>query len=144
MACAYAQSSADWTLQYFYDEEKSELSLADLACPSAARCIAVGTILDREGRGKPRYTAVVTSDAGGRWALVPLREQPRSVFFLNEDSGWMVTRDGIWFTQEAGRAWTRIADQIKPNKKLDRAPNTGLLLRVWFLDATHEIGRAHV
>ncbi|MEQ1886389.1 MAG: YCF48-related protein [Bryobacteraceae bacterium] len=136
----FAQKPADWALQYFYDEEKSELVIADLACPSASRCIAVGTIQDRDGRGKPRFTAVVTSDAGARWALVPLREQPRSVFFLNEDSGWMVTRDGVWFTEEAGRAWTRIADQIKPNKKLDRAPDSGLLLRIWFVDPQHGYG----
>jgi hypothetical protein len=132
-----AQKPADWTLQYFYDDDKSDLAIADIACPSVARCIAVGTIQDREGRGKPRFTAVVTSDSGAHWALVPLREQPRSIFFLNDDAGWMLTRDGVWFTEEAGRAWTRISDQIKPNKRLDRAPEGGLLLRLWFLDAMH-------
>ncbi|MEQ1948630.1 MAG: hypothetical protein ABL995_15685 [Bryobacteraceae bacterium] len=137
---ASAQKPADWALQYFYDEVKTELAIADMACPSASRCIAVGTIQDRDGRGKPRFTAVVTSDAGARWSLVPLREQPRSVFFLNEDAGWMLTRDGIWFTEEAGRAWTRIADQLKPNRKLDRAPDSGLLLRLWFVDARHGYG----
>src|ERR1035437_3262396 len=31
----------------------------------------------------------------------------------------------------------RISEQIKPDKKLADAPRTGLILRVWFLDAQH-------
>ena len=68
---------------------------------------------------------------------MPLKEFPRSIFFLDESNGWMVTGEGLWFTREAGRSWLRIADQIKPNKKLADAPRGGLILRVWFLDAQH-------
>jgi hypothetical protein len=128
-----------WTLQYFYDEIGKELQITDLAFPSAARGIAVGTIVDRDGR-KPQFTALVTSDAGVHWSLVPLKEFPRSLFFLNESAGWLVTSDAIWFTDEAGRSWKRLSDQIKPNRKLERAPRGGLLLRVWFLDAQHGYG----
>jgi hypothetical protein len=134
---AFSQQAPGWALQYFYDQERSELAIADLAFPSATRGIAVGTIVDRDGEKKPRFTAVVTSDAGEHWSLVPLKEQPRSIFFLNESAGWMVTRQGIWFTAEAGRGWTRIADQIKPNRKLASAPDSGLLVRLWFLDEKH-------
>jgi hypothetical protein len=49
----------------------------------------------------------------------------------------MVTAEGLWFTSEAGRSWTRIADQIKPNKKLADPPRDGLILRVCFLDEHH-------
>jgi hypothetical protein len=125
-----------WTVQYFYDQDRTELQLTDLAFPSAERGIAIGTIYEREGR-KPRYTALVTSDGGTNWALVPLKEFPRSIFFLDESNGWLVTSEGIWHTVESGRSWTRISDQIKPNKKLDSPPQGGLILRVWFLDAQH-------
>lgn len=125
-----------WTLQYFYDQDGKDLHITDLAFPSAKRGIAVGAIIDRDGR-KPQFTSLVTSDGGEHWALTPLKEFPRSLFFLDESNGWMVTGDSLWFTQEAGRSWTRIADQIKPDKKLVDAPHTGLILRVMFLDAQH-------
>jgi hypothetical protein len=130
------QENARWTLQYFYDQDGKDLHITDLAFPSAKRGIAVGTIVDREGR-KPQFTSLVTSDGGEHWALTPLKEFPRSIFFLDESNGWLVTSESLWFTQEAGRSWTRISDQIKPDKKLADAPHTGLILRVWFLDAQH-------
>jgi hypothetical protein len=132
---AFAQPPK-WTLQYFYDQNGKDLAITDLAFPSATRGIAVGTILDRAGR-HPQFTALVTSDGGTHWALVPLKEFPRSLFFLDEMNGWMVTGEGLWFTREAGRSWLRIADQIKPDKKLKDAPRGGLILRVWFLDEHH-------
>jgi hypothetical protein len=125
-----------WTLQYFYDQNGKDLHITDLAFPSAKRGIAVGAIIDREGR-KPQFTSLVTSDGGEHWALTPLKELPRSIFFLDESNGWMVTGESLWFTQEAGRSWTRIGDQIKPNKKLASPPHAGLILRVWFLDTQH-------
>ena len=130
------RDGARWTLQYFYDQDGKDLHITDLAFPSAKRGIAVGAIVDREGR-KPQFTSLVTSDGGEHWALTPLKEFPRSIFFLDESNGWMVTGESLWFTQEAGRSWTRISDQIKANKKLADAPRGGLILRVWFLDAQH-------
>jgi hypothetical protein len=126
-----------WTVQYFYDEHHSRLELTDLAFPSIDRGVAIGTIYDdRDGR-KPKYTALVTNDGGAKWSLVPLKEFPRSIFFLNDSLGWMVTPEAIWLTEESGRSWTRIAGQIKPDKKLADPPPGGLILRVWFLDAKH-------
>jgi hypothetical protein len=134
-----ASSAPCWTLQYFYDQTDKELRITDLAFPSITRGIAVGEIDDKQGR-RPQYTAVVTSDGGAHWSLVPLKEFPRSIFFLNETAGWMVTNDALWFTDEAGRSWKRVGDQIKPNRKLAQAPRGGLLLRVWFLDPQHGFG----
>ncbi len=131
-----SKDGARWTLQYFYDQDGKDLHIVDLAFPSAKRGIAVGAIVDREGR-KPQFTSLVTSDGGEHWAVTPLKEFPRSIFFLDELNGWMVTGESLWFTQEAGRSWTRIGDQIKADKKLADAPRTGLILRVWFLDAQH-------
>jgi len=130
------KEGARWTLQYFYDQDGKDLHITDLAFPSAKRGIAVGAIVDREGR-KPQFTSLVTSDGGEHWSLAPLKEFPRSIFFLDESNGWMVTGESLWFTQEAGRSWTRISDQIKANKKLADAPRGGLILRVWFLDMQH-------
>ena len=128
-----------WTLQYFFDENNKELRITDLAFPSATRGVAVGAIVDRKG-GRPQFTAVVTSDGGAHWSLVALKEFPRSLFFLNETAGWLVTEDGIWFTDEAGRSWKRLSGQIRPNHRLFGAPDAGLLLRVWFLDPQHGYG----
>jgi hypothetical protein len=123
-----------WKIQYFYDELGVELHLVGLAFPSATRGIAVGTIVDRIGGHRAKHTAVVTSDGGAHWALVPLQDTPRSVFFLDESNGWMVGRDGIWYTQEAGRSWKRISNQLHPQKKVGEE---GAVLRVAFLDPQH-------
>ncbi len=126
-----------WTLEYFYDEAGKELRITDLAFPSATRGIAVGEIIDRHGGRKPQFSAVLTSDGGAHWSLEPLKEFPRSIFFLNESAGWMVTSEAIWFSDEAGRGWRRISEQIKPNRKLEDAPSAGVILRVYFLDERH-------
>lgn len=139
--CAIAQqiTQQKWTLQYFFDQDGKELRITDLAFPSGARGVAVGEFIGQKVR-KPEYTAVVTSDGGEHWSLVPLAEFPRSLFFLNESSGWLVTADSIWFTSEAGRSWARIGSQIRPDRRLAGAPDSGLLLRVWFLDEQHGFG----
>ncbi len=128
-----------WTIQYFYDELKSEMEITDLAFPSAQRGIAVGAIFEKNS-GKERDTAVVTSDGGLHWSLVPLKEFPRSLYFLNDSIGWMVTDRGLWFTEESGRTWKKVSDQIKPDKTLTPETTIGLLLRVWFLDEKHGFG----
>ena len=91
-------------------------------------------MIDRRGGRKPKPSSVVTSDGGAHWSVVPLADAPRSVFFLDESNGWLVTRDGIWYTAEAGRSWKRISYQIKPQKKLGEP---GVVLHVAFLDPMH-------
>ena len=132
-------SNGRWTVQYFYDVDRSVLELTDLAFPSALRGVAIGTIYDKLEEKKPKYTALITSDGGTQWSLVPLKEFPRSIFFLDDSLGWMATTNGIWFTQESGRSWTKISEQPKPNKKLGEVPG-GLILRLWFLDPQHGYG----
>lgn len=113
------QNAPKWRVQYFYDEEKSNLNLVDLQFPSAARGMAVGTIV--EGN-RQKHVAVVTSDGGAHWQLTKLDETPVSLFFLREDLGWMVTTKGLWETTEAGRNW----------RKLPKLP--GQVFRVCFID----------
>jgi hypothetical protein len=130
-----AQSTPrQWRMQYYYDDLGADFRIVGLAFPSATRGVAVGELIDRRGAHRPKHTAVVTSDGGLHWALVPLPDAPRSVFFLDESNGWFVGRDGIWYTAEAGRSWKRVSYQIKPQKKLGEQ---GVVLRVAFLDPMH-------
>jgi photosystem II stability/assembly factor-like uncharacterized protein len=111
-----------WQTQYFYDHAKSIFVICDMQFPSANRGVAVGVIRD-EKREEPM--SVVTADGGLHWQTVPLKEAPVSLFFLNENLGWMVTSKGLWQTVEAGKTWT----------KLPKLPAE--IYRVHFIDETH-------
>jgi hypothetical protein len=129
-----------WKIEYFYDQERSQLQIADLAFPSAQRGVAVGWIQATNAERKPKASALVTSDGGEHWTLSPLKDEPRSLFFLNDSLGWMVADNGIWVTEEAGRSWRKVSDQKKPNAKIGPTPPGGLIRRVWFLDEQHGFG----
>ena len=70
---------------------------------------------------------LLTSDGGGHWTLVPVKEPGSSLYFLDDSLGWMVTDKGIWQTEEAGRSW----------HKLNTPKDMKDILRVWFLDRQH-------
>jgi len=124
-----------WAVQYFYDEDRSQLQIVDLVFPSAERGFAAGILT--EYSGKQKFTAMWTSDGGAHWTLDPFKEEPRSLFFLNDSLGWMVTDKGIWKTEESGRTWRKISDQKKSDKTIIRGPSRGLILRVAFFDSEH-------
>lgn len=115
------RSAEKWKMQYFYDKEGSQLAFTDIQCPSARRCVAAG-ILQEEKSDKG--VIVLTADGGATWKLEEIKEHPISLFFLNVNSGWMVTDRGIWATDETGQTWKKIKDQKD-------------LVRVWFLTETH-------
>ena len=92
-------------MQYFYDQEKTSLTINDFVFPSAKYGIAVGYVAEGK-REDP--TQLVTSDGGDHWELSPLKEMPISLFFLDDSLGWMVTTKGLWRTTEAGRNWTKL------------------------------------
>jgi len=103
---ARAAFAADrWTVQFFHDKDHSSLTINDLQFASATRGVAVGYLMEKKSLVP---TALVTSDAGKTWTFVTTKEVGTSVFFLNDQSGWMVTNSGIWSTDEAGRSWKRI------------------------------------
>ncbi|HEY1760901.1 MAG TPA: YCF48-related protein [Bryobacteraceae bacterium] len=137
LAIAPALFGERWNIQYFYDENHSKLEIVDMAFPTAQRGIAVGWVGDTTSDRKVKPTAVITNDGGAHWTLSPLKEEPRSIFFLNANSGWMVTETGIWFTSEAGLNWRKLCEQPKPDSKLGPATPGGLILRVWFVDEQH-------
>ena len=122
LACATPLAAERWRVQYFYDENKSTLTLADIKFPSARRGVAVGHLT--EGN-REKGVAVLTSDGGEHWQVAPLKEIPVSLFFLNENLGWMVTQKGIWETTEAGHNW----------RKLPGSPQGAF--RVHFADEKH-------
>jgi hypothetical protein len=110
-----------WRIQYFYDKENSSITFTDIACPSARRCIASGVLEDNK---HDKGVVAITSDSGANWQIEDVKDHPVSLFFLNENKGWMVTDRGIWETVEAGRAWKKIKDL----KELER---------VYFVDENH-------
>lgn len=130
-----------WNIQYFYDKAREQLNIADLAFPSPQRGIAIGRIEEANPEKTPKPVVLTTSDGGANWTLSTLKDQPRSLFFLNDSTGWMVTDNGIWLTQESGRSWTKIGGQKnfarEPRNRNFPRPAGGLILRVWFLDEQH-------
>jgi photosystem II stability/assembly factor-like uncharacterized protein len=112
-----------WKIQFFYDKAGSTLNIQDLQCPSATRCVAVGTIEDRKGRSNGAL--VTTEDGGKNWGLADFAEQPVSLFFLNPSLGWMATDRGVWATLDGARTW----------KKLDGLKKG--ILEVYFLNPQH-------
>lgn len=117
-----AQAEQKWTLQYQYNRDQSTLHLVDFRCPSTQRCIAAGIL---EKNSKEQGVVVLTSNAGNDWSIVDVKDQPISLFFLDDTYGWMVTDKGIWVTEESGRSWKKI-----------ESPKKGIL-RVYFLDRSH-------
>lgn len=119
-------AQAAWNLAYFYDDERETLHFTAIAFPSVARGIATGVIIDERGEKRPRNVALVTADGGSTWSEVKIDDQPVSLFFLNDSQGWMVTRGGIWKTEESGRTWKRLSKH-----------SDSKVLKVWFLDVNH-------
>lgn len=95
-----------WRLQYCYDEDTSSLTLQDLKFPSPRRGVGVGYLTET---GKIKPVVLLTRDGGEHWNLSQVPEAGHSLFFVNETLGWMVTRNGIWRTDEAGQNWKRCA-----------------------------------
>ncbi len=114
-----ALAAERWKMQYLYDADQQTLRIADIKFPTATRGIAVGVLTPQRGRRKP--VALLTSDGGDHWTQVKLDEFPVSLFFLNENTGWMVTVDGLCRTDDAGKTWKKIHGFKK-------------ILQVWFAD----------
>src|SRR6187549_3741662 len=88
-------SAREWKISYFFDQARETLHFADIAFPSATRGIAVGSIVDEVGERPPKHIGLITIDSGDHWTQVKLSDEPRSLFFLNDSIGWMVTDRGI-------------------------------------------------
>jgi photosystem II stability/assembly factor-like uncharacterized protein len=107
LAAAALSAEPRWRLKYFYDEDETSLAIVDLTFKSPQRGVAAGVL--RTLKGKVSGMMLVTADGGANWSRVPVDEPPRSIFFLNDSLGWMVTENGIWKTLESGRTWKRVS-----------------------------------
>ncbi len=97
-----------WRVLYFYDELESSLVINDFKFMTAERGIAAGFLLDK--KNKIKATAITTADGGAHWTLVPLKEVPLSIFFLDENRGWMVGDKFLWSSADGGRTWVKLGD----------------------------------
>ncbi len=119
LLAASAFAEPQWKARYFYDEDDTSLAIVDLKFSSPRRGIAAGVITGSNDSIKP--VVIVTSDGGEHWTVQPLKEAARSLFFLDDSLGWMVTERGIWKTEESGRSWRKL-----------KAPSG--IVRVYFAD----------
>jgi hypothetical protein len=120
-----------FVMHYFYDQDKSEIQLIDLKFPSAQHGMAAGVVTAGK-RLEP--TLLITTDGGVHWSIaplkgiLPLKDVPLSLYFVDDSQGWMVTDKGLWFTGDFGHAWRKAGDIPKG------------ITRVWFLTTTHGWG----
>ncbi|MCX6591177.1 MAG: hypothetical protein NTZ56_06605 [Acidobacteria bacterium] len=106
-------------VKYFLDKDDESLGIIELNFLTARRAVAIGQL----DTNKRRYGVMLsTSDGGETWQSEPLKDLPRSLFFLNDSLGWMVTERGVWQTEEGGRSWRKLSGEQS-------------IARVHFLDA---------
>lgn len=96
-----------WRRVFYHDTDAESLVISDFRFPSSRRGIAVGYLASNKGK-KPKGVAVVTSNGGQSWDVIPLRSIPRTVFFLDDSTGWVVAEDGLYQTLESGRSWQKV------------------------------------
>ena len=111
-----------WRQLYFYDELKASLVINDFQFLTPNHGVAVGFLVDRDGKIKP--TSLTSDDGGKHWTLASLKEVPLSLFFVNENQGWVVGDKSIWQSGDGGRTWRKLSP-------LDNA------VRVYFLSPEH-------
>jgi hypothetical protein len=111
-----ASAAERWKLQFFHDEDQSELTFTDLQFPTAQTGIACGILVDRKNDFKPRGVALITRDAGETWKQSQLPDIPVSIHFVDESLGYMAGEKGIWKTEERGLTWKRLKSVRGINK----------------------------
>jgi hypothetical protein len=103
-----SENAERWRVLYSYDELQSSLVINDFKFLTAQHGVAVGFITDQ--KGKIKATALTSEDGGAHWKLAPLKEVPISLFFLNENRGWMVGDKSTSLTDDGGRTWRKISE----------------------------------
>jgi len=118
VACAAER----WRMVYYNDAESdSRFTITAFAAPSAGRAMAAG---HAETGHKGRPHALVTDNGGRTWTAVQPPDVASSLYFLDQQNGWLVGAKDIWHTPDFGRTW----------RKLGRAEGA---VRVWFRDPQH-------
>jgi hypothetical protein len=107
-AAGLAQTGPAVSVKFFHDEDRSSLSLGEIAFSSPERGVVLG-ISDSEKDGT-RPVALVTSNGGVNWTPVRLKKPGISLFLLDDSHYWMVATDGVWFSAEGGREWKKLSN----------------------------------
>jgi hypothetical protein len=94
-----------WAIQYMFDEVDSELLINDFVTLSSQRAIAVGLI--RHESRHDQGVALLTRDAGRSWTTVRLKDEPYSIFALDDSRLFLVGADALWYSNEGGASWER-------------------------------------
>jgi photosystem II stability/assembly factor-like uncharacterized protein len=93
-----------WQIQYFYDQNDSDLTLLNLQFTSPGHGVATGYISQK---GKTRPAVVSTEDGGAHWSLAQVKEPGLALFLLDEKLGWMASAKRIWKTLDGGHTWQK-------------------------------------
>ena len=95
-------------VKYFFDQHEESLGIIELKFLTARRAVAIGRL---DARNRISGVLLTTNDGGETWQQEPLKDLPRSLFFLNDSIGWMVGERGIWQTDEGGRSWRKLSGE---------------------------------
>ena len=109
VATLHLHAQGRWKVQYFHDEDRSSVRLTDIAFPSATTGIACG-VMSRIDRDRPEGIVLVTRDGGKAWQEVKVNDLPVSLHFVDDSTGFLVTGNGIWKTEERGLTWKRVKE----------------------------------
>lgn len=97
--------AAGWKLQYFYDENDSQLTLSDLEFQTATNGAACGFITYEKRR---QGVVLLTRDGGKNWQKVDVPDIPIDIDFVDDSLGFLLTNKGIYKTEERGLEWKKI------------------------------------
>lgn len=98
--------SSAWKVVYAVDEDRMDFEIIGLQFASPRTGFVAGRLM-RDGRLR-ESRLLVTVDAGATWKPVKLRDQPLSLFALNERHLWVVTGKGLLFSADAGATLTKL------------------------------------
>ncbi|BDC52158.1 hypothetical protein F183_A44730 [Bryobacterales bacterium F-183] len=97
---------ASWKMQYFYDEDKSELTITDLEFQSVTSGAACGVITYE--RKRPQGVVLLTRDGGVTWKQVQAPDVPIDIQFVDDSQVFLLTDKGIYKSEERGLEWKKL------------------------------------
>lgn len=94
-----------WAMQYFYDENDSELTITDLEFKTAKHGAACGFITSSKRR---QGVVLLTRDGGVTWQQVTVSDFPIDIHLVDDSLGFLLTDKGLYRTEERGLEWKKV------------------------------------
>lgn len=116
-----------WKTVYFHDEDQAALEIHDISFSPPNCVIATGI---RADKGNVKPVAVVSSDGGGKWSIVTLKDVARSIFQLDPAHAWILAEKGIYSSSDCGATWTRLSKQEDLIRIFFTSPEDGFAVGV--------------